>query len=99
MNGGVKERLGGVLSRRRISSPLDPPPAGCPATGTQAHDLSCELPFKVQLRSALPQWPPSPSSRFAESQKRVDARYRGQDFRCAEVPNLFQDLTCNLQPR
>ena len=47
-------------------SPLHPP-AGCPATGTQAHDLSCELEFKDQLRSALPQSPTSPSSRFAES--------------------------------
>jgi hypothetical protein len=50
-------------------SPLHPPPVGRPATGSQAHDLSCELEFEVQLMSALSQSPTSPSSRFAESKK------------------------------
>src|SRR5512140_1668098 len=67
----------------QVSSPRHPPPAGCPATGTQAHDLSCQLELEVQLRSALPQWPTSPSSRFADS----------NHFRSAEVTNLNQDLT------
>ena len=47
-------------------SPLHPP-AGCPATGTQAHDMSRELAFKDRLISALPQSPTIPSSRFADS--------------------------------
>jgi hypothetical protein len=53
--------------------------------------MSCELKFEVQLKSALPQWPTSPSSRFAESEKCRCAD--SSHFRSAEVTNLNQDLT------
>jgi transposase InsO family protein len=53
----------------RVSSPWHPPPAGCPATGPQAHDLSRALRFEDRLMSALPQCPTSPSSRFADRKR------------------------------
>jgi len=48
--------------------------------------MSCELVFEEQLMSALPQWPTSPSSRYADKMKMGH-------FRCAKVTNLNQDLT------
>jgi hypothetical protein len=41
------------------------PPAGCPASGPQAHDMSRELRFEDRLMSALSHSPTTPSSRCA----------------------------------
>jgi putative transposase len=41
------------------------PPAGCPASGPQAHDMSRELRFEDRLISALSHSPTTPSSRCA----------------------------------
>jgi len=51
-----------------------------PATGAQAHDRSRELEFGDRLRSALPRWPSSQISRFAEEEK-WSLPLRGSDER------------------
>ena len=53
------------LSLAKIFSPLHPP-AGCPATGTQAHDRSRELKFGRPAPVGATPVADHPSSRFAD---------------------------------
>jgi len=60
--------------------------------------MSCELVFEEQLMSALPQWPGSPSSRYADKMKmghfrcaKSDKFKSGLDLERSKAPHLWID--------